>query len=199
MGIPLPGNLSRPLRGRLRRMLPAYGGQEIRLHVAASRHSRGGVSPSLPSTAAPQRRPWSPVPMRRVSERADVPAGECPLLPKWNVMLGAAQPRSLATTSPKAKLSIRPRAHPPSPAQCCHPSGRRLPTPPCYLSRSAQWAVFTLPSDSWGVRESCFRYETGAMKVRASVKPMCEKCKVIRRNGAVLVICQNPRHKQRQG
>jgi large subunit ribosomal protein L36 len=40
---------------------------------------------------------------------------------------------------------------------------------------------------------------TGAMKVRASVKPMCEKCKVIRRNGAVLVICQNPRHKQRQG
>ena len=37
------------------------------------------------------------------------------------------------------------------------------------------------------------------MKVRASVKPMCEKCKVIRRNGAVLVICQNPRHKQRQG
>jgi large subunit ribosomal protein L36 len=60
------------------------------------------------------------------------------------------------------------------------------------------WRV-TLPSDSWGVRESCFRYETGAMKVRASVKPMCEKCKVIRRNGAVLVICQNPRHKQRQG
>lgn len=41
--------------------------------------------------------------------------------------------------------------------------------------------------------------KTGAMKVRASVKPMCEKCKIIRRNGAVLVICQNPRHKQRQG
>jgi large subunit ribosomal protein L36 len=37
------------------------------------------------------------------------------------------------------------------------------------------------------------------MKVRASVKPMCEKCKVIRRGGTVLVICQNPRHKQRQG
>jgi large subunit ribosomal protein L36 len=53
--------------------------------------------------------------------------------------------------------------------------------------------------DSWGMQESCFRNETGAMKVRASVKPMCEKCKVIRRNGAVLVICQNPRHKQRQG
>ncbi|HEX4625326.1 MAG: 50S ribosomal protein L36 [Solirubrobacteraceae bacterium] len=37
------------------------------------------------------------------------------------------------------------------------------------------------------------------MKVRPSVKPMCEKCKIIRRNGAVLVICSNPRHKQRQG
>jgi len=28
---------------------------------------------------------------------------------------------------------------------------------------------------------------------------MCEKCKVIRRHGRVRVICQNPRHKQRQG
>jgi len=28
---------------------------------------------------------------------------------------------------------------------------------------------------------------------------MCEKCKIIRRRGVVLVICQNPRHKQRQG
>jgi large subunit ribosomal protein L36 len=37
------------------------------------------------------------------------------------------------------------------------------------------------------------------LKVRASVKPMCEKCKIIRRRGAVLVICKNPRHKQRQG
>jgi large subunit ribosomal protein L36 len=39
----------------------------------------------------------------------------------------------------------------------------------------------------------------GAMKVRASVKPMCERCRVIRRRGVVLVICSNPRHKQRQG
>jgi large subunit ribosomal protein L36 len=71
---------------------------------------------------------------------------------------------------------------------------------PCYLSRSAlrPFVRARLP-DSWGGRESCSRDKTGAMKVRASVKPMCEKCKVIRRNGAVLVICQNPRHKQRQG
>ncbi|HVE45752.1 MAG TPA: 50S ribosomal protein L36 [Acidimicrobiales bacterium] len=37
------------------------------------------------------------------------------------------------------------------------------------------------------------------MKVRPSVKTMCEKCKVIRRHGVVTVICANPRHKQRQG
>ena len=37
------------------------------------------------------------------------------------------------------------------------------------------------------------------MKVRASVKARCEKCKVIRRRGTVYVICQNPKHKQRQG
>jgi large subunit ribosomal protein L36 len=37
------------------------------------------------------------------------------------------------------------------------------------------------------------------MKVRPSVKRICEKCKVIRRHGRVQVICPNPRHKQRQG
>jgi large subunit ribosomal protein L36 len=37
------------------------------------------------------------------------------------------------------------------------------------------------------------------MKVRPSVKTMCDKCKVIRRRGVVRVICSNPRHKQRQG
>lgn len=37
------------------------------------------------------------------------------------------------------------------------------------------------------------------MKVRPSVKKMCDKCKVIRRRGVVMVICTNPRHKQRQG
>lgn len=37
------------------------------------------------------------------------------------------------------------------------------------------------------------------MKVRSSVKPMCEKCRVIRRKGRVMVICSDPKHKQRQG
>ena len=37
------------------------------------------------------------------------------------------------------------------------------------------------------------------MKVGPPVKPMGEKCKVIRRKGRVMVICENPKHKQRQG
>ncbi|HEY2667211.1 MAG TPA: 50S ribosomal protein L36 [Actinomycetota bacterium] len=37
------------------------------------------------------------------------------------------------------------------------------------------------------------------MKVNPSVKRMCEKCKIVRRHGRVVVICTNPRHKQRQG
>ena len=41
--------------------------------------------------------------------------------------------------------------------------------------------------------------EDDKMKVRASVKPMCEKCKIIKRKGKVMVICENPKHKQKQG
>ncbi|MFN7160831.1 MAG: 50S ribosomal protein L36 [Candidatus Gracilibacteria bacterium] len=37
------------------------------------------------------------------------------------------------------------------------------------------------------------------MKVRPSVKPICNFCKVIRRHGKVMVICKTPKHKQRQG
>ena len=37
------------------------------------------------------------------------------------------------------------------------------------------------------------------MKVKASVKVICDKCRVIRRRGVVRIICANPKHKQRQG
>ncbi len=37
------------------------------------------------------------------------------------------------------------------------------------------------------------------MKVRASVKRICNKCKIIKRKGVVRVICKDPKHKQRQG
>ena len=45
---------------------------------------------------------------------------------------------------------------------------------------------------------SIFR-PTVAMKVRPSVKQLCESCRIVRREGVVRVICKNPRHKQRQG
>ncbi|HEX6810433.1 MAG TPA: 50S ribosomal protein L36 [Planctomycetota bacterium] len=37
------------------------------------------------------------------------------------------------------------------------------------------------------------------MKVRTSVRRICDHCKVVRRRGVVRVICSNARHKQRQG
>jgi large subunit ribosomal protein L36 len=37
------------------------------------------------------------------------------------------------------------------------------------------------------------------MKVRASVKKMCDKCRVVRRRRVVRILCANPKHKQRQG
>ncbi|MBW1823587.1 MAG: 50S ribosomal protein L36 [Deltaproteobacteria bacterium] len=37
------------------------------------------------------------------------------------------------------------------------------------------------------------------MKVRSSVKKICSKCKIIKRKGVVRVICERPKHKQRQG
>ena len=37
------------------------------------------------------------------------------------------------------------------------------------------------------------------MKVRTSVKKICEHCKIVRRKNVIRVICtRNPRHKQRQ-
>ena len=37
------------------------------------------------------------------------------------------------------------------------------------------------------------------VKVKPSVKRICDKCKIIKRKGRVMVICENPKHKQRQG
>ena len=37
------------------------------------------------------------------------------------------------------------------------------------------------------------------MKVKASVKRIFDKCKIIKRHGKVRVICENPKHKQVQG
>ncbi|PJF25713.1 MAG: 50S ribosomal protein L36 [Phototrophicales bacterium] len=37
------------------------------------------------------------------------------------------------------------------------------------------------------------------MRVSTSIKKRCPKCRVIKRKGVVMIICSNPKHKQRQG
>jgi large subunit ribosomal protein L36 len=37
------------------------------------------------------------------------------------------------------------------------------------------------------------------MKVRSSIKKICANCKVIKRQGKLVINCTNPKHKQRQG
>jgi large subunit ribosomal protein L36 len=37
------------------------------------------------------------------------------------------------------------------------------------------------------------------MKVRPSVKKICKNCSIIKRHGRIMVLCSNPKHKQRQG
>nr|YP_010975047.1 ribosomal protein L36 [Amyema miraculosa]WNR57944.1 ribosomal protein L36 [Amyema miraculosa] len=37
------------------------------------------------------------------------------------------------------------------------------------------------------------------MKIRTSVRKICEKCQLIRKRRRIIVICFNPKHKQRQG
>ncbi|PIS17981.1 50S ribosomal protein L36 [Candidatus Collierbacteria bacterium CG09_land_8_20_14_0_10_46_12] len=37
------------------------------------------------------------------------------------------------------------------------------------------------------------------MKVQASLRKRCLKCKYVRRKRVLFIVCKNPRHKQRQG
>jgi large subunit ribosomal protein L36 len=62
-------------------------------------------------------------------------------------------------------------------------------------------ALSTATSDLHGVRVTghASEQESTTVKVQPSVKKICDKCQVIRRHGRVLVICDNQRHKQRQG
>lgn len=41
--------------------------------------------------------------------------------------------------------------------------------------------------------------EVIAVKVKASIKRRCSRCKIVKRKGVLYVICKNPKHKQRQG
>ncbi|GAA3576168.1 hypothetical protein GCM10022197_36710 [Microlunatus spumicola] len=78
-----------------------------------------------------------------------------------------------ASSTGTSDLEARPR------------TGRQLSTPLCAVQAPA--------------RHPKKHEEGSSMKVQPSVKRICDKCKVIRRHGNVMVICENPRHKQRQG
>jgi len=53
--------------------------------------------------------------------------------------------------------------------------------------------------EKFSMRSGGGKAKVPIMKVKSSVKPICSKCKVVRRRGVVRVLCENPRHKQRQG
>ena len=81
--------------------------------------------------------------------------------------------------------------------------GQRL-TP--YLRWVPSQSAFSVPClrlrPSPGKFASYFATGPGrvVVKVRSSVKPICEHCKVVKRQGVVRIICKrNPKHKQRQG
>ena len=56
--------------------------------------------------------------------------------------------------------------------------------------------VVALPMEGVLNPNNCRRF---IMKVRPSVQKRCDKCKIIKRKGIIRVICENPKHKQRQG
>ncbi|MCU0660639.1 MAG: 50S ribosomal protein L36 [Candidatus Pacebacteria bacterium] len=36
------------------------------------------------------------------------------------------------------------------------------------------------------------------MKIKSAVKLICKNCKMVKRNGHLYIICENPKHKQKQ-
>jgi large subunit ribosomal protein L36 len=51
----------------------------------------------------------------------------------------------------------------------------------------------------WINRREPGKQEIVIMKVSSSIKKRCAKCKIVKRKGVLYVICENPKHKQRQG
>ena len=59
----------------------------------------------------------------------------------------------------------------------------------------ARIAGVDLPRDKRGQIAVQYIYGIGI----PSAKKICDKCRVVRRGGVVRIICENPKHKQRQG
>ena len=111
---------------------------------------------------------------------------------------GPADPHSVArSTAARGGLrrtgSARPRgprfARRPRPLRRCYYPSVRCPERVCLLQASVPRRGSGGPNGSQS--RAAGLQSKGIMKVRPSVKPMCEKCKIIRRHGAVLVICQS--------
>ena len=60
------------------------------------------------------------------------------------------------------------------------------------------YAIFTV-TEPWVRADANGRTAEVFMKVRSSVRRICENCKIVRRKGVVRVICSNVKHKQKQG
>lgn len=82
----------------------------------------------------------------------------------------------------------------------------RIPQIPPSVTCEIDSSPITLPGSLFGGAGKVFSRPARLMKgvwsvkVRASVKRICEGCKIVRRKGRAYVICSsNPRHKQRQG
>ena len=71
------------------------------------------------------------------------------------------------------------------------------------MSRGVRGSSISARHSSLRVRCGCYELsqtEERSMKVRASVKRICNQCQVVRRKGKVRVICKaDPKHKQVQG
>ena len=69
----------------------------------------------------------------------------------------------------------------------------------CLLMICQKAGLFTDQNKRKKFADRCFNRGVFEMKVRASVKKICVKCKIVKRKGVVRVICPDPRHKQKQG
>ncbi len=91
---------------------------------------------------------------------------------------------------------VSPPERPPNKSRpfCTRAYQKKVKTPACIMP--AGWLRFlSVPKNP-----TVFAPPGVRVKVRSSVKPICEHCKVVKRDGVTRIICKrNPKHKQRQG
>ncbi|CAE7205995.1 hypothetical protein P3342_011488 [Pyrenophora teres f. teres] len=110
--------------------------------------------------------------------------------------------RPLSLRAPLRTTLRTPKVHIHTPTCACF-STARLTRPTASLSaRFAGLSMSNASPMASGKVASGMRIQTRGMKVRSSVKKLCDGCKSVRRKGGryVYIICsKNPKHKQRQG